>query len=48
MSEHSNTDPNDAKGSKREKKSTFPIRVKVGHTIVKIYKTQSDGWPSRR
>lgn len=43
MSEHSKTDTADAKGNKREKKPTFPIRVKVGHTIVKIYKTVSNG-----
>jgi len=43
MSEITKTDAADAKGSRREKKPTFPIRVKVGHTIVKIYKTQSNG-----
>lgn len=43
MSDHSKTDTADAKGNKREKKPTFPIRVKVGHTIVKIHKTHSNG-----
>ncbi|MBI1178405.1 tyrosine-type recombinase/integrase [bacterium] len=28
---------------KKEKKSTFPIKVKVGHTIAKIYRTKSNG-----
>jgi hypothetical protein len=40
MSENTKTD---AKVIKREKKSTFPIRVKVGHTIVNTNKTQSNG-----